>query len=70
MAYKFDAQKINADALNQSEHWYDRSGKLYKVEEMAPKHALGAVNKLYRQFGQSIIHKPLYKALARRAANA
>lgn len=68
--YKFKQGSINPSALTQGEHWFDKDGALHYIDEMSPYHAVGACNKLYKQFGRPVISSILYKALLRRVQSA
>lgn len=67
MPYTFEKKKINKDALDQSEHWRDITGKLYTIEDMNPTHARNAARKVVLQFGSSSMTSPLFLALIKQA---
>lgn len=68
--YTFRDSKINEKALDQTEFWYDRSAKLHEIKSMNKFHCLGAMNKLFDQFGKKAFISPLFKALQARAESA
>lgn len=67
MAYEFKQKRINTDALEQDEFWYDKTGKLYEVCNMSRQHCHGAMKKLFMQFGGKVATTPLFLGLQYRA---
>lgn len=66
-AYTFEKKRINDEALKQNTTWFDRRGREYKITEMSPFHAKGALTKLFEVFGVGAVTSPLWHALVKQA---
>lgn len=69
--YEFTSQRINPDALQQTEVWYDYAGNCHKIAEMDGNYVKCVINFLYKKAWKMNPHNtPLMKALKQRRAEA